>query len=58
MEEDSSLIIQEFMGDALDVDADIYVDTISNQVVSLFSKKNLKLKLAEPVKQYRLKMNI
>lgn len=39
MNEDSTLIIQEFMGDALDVDADIYIDTISNQAVSLFSKK-------------------
>lgn len=45
LEEDSSLIIQEFMGDALDVDADIYVDTISNQVVSLFSKKKLETKI-------------
>lgn len=45
MLEDSSLIIQEFMGDALDVDADIYVDTISNQAVSLFSKKKLETKI-------------
>lgn len=43
--QDSSLIIQEFMGDALDVDADIYVDTISNQAVSLFSKKKLETKI-------------
>ena len=45
MLEDSSLIIQEFMGDALDVDADIYVDTISNQAVSLFSKRKLETKI-------------
>lgn len=45
MSEDPSLIIQEFMGDALDVDADIYVDTISNQAVSLFSKKKLETKI-------------
>lgn len=45
MKEDPSLIIQEFMGDALDVDADIYVDTISNQAVSLFSKKKLETKI-------------
>lgn len=43
--QDSSLIIQEFMGDALDVDADIYVDIISNQAVSLFSKKKLETKI-------------
>lgn len=43
--EDPSLIIQEYMGDAMDVDADIYVDTISNQAVSLFSKKKLETKI-------------
>lgn len=37
MEKDSSLIIQEFMGTALNVDADIYVDTISNQAVALIT---------------------
>lgn len=45
MLEDSSLIIQELMSDALDIDADIYVDTISNQAVSLFSKKKLETKI-------------
>lgn len=45
MNDDPSLIIQEFMGNALDVDADIYVDTISNQAVSLFSKKKLETKI-------------
>ena len=45
MEEDPTLIIQEFMGDALDIDADIYVDTISNQAVALFSKKKLETKI-------------
>lgn len=45
LQKDSSLIIQEYMGDALDVDADIYVDTISNQAVSLFSKKKLETKI-------------
>lgn len=45
MIEDSSLIIQELMSDALDIDADIYVDTISNQAVSLFSKKKLETKI-------------
>lgn len=45
MMEDSSLIIQELMSDALDIDADIYVDTISSQAVSLFSKKKLETKI-------------
>lgn len=45
MLKDPSLIIQEFMGDALDIDADIYVDIISHQVVSLFSKKKLESKI-------------
>ena len=45
MLEDPSLIIQELMSDALDIDADVYVDTISNQVVSLFSKKKLETKI-------------
>lgn len=45
MIQDQSLIIQEFMGDALDIDADIYVDTISNQAVSLFSKRKLETKI-------------
>ncbi|MCI5920243.1 MAG: ATP-grasp domain-containing protein [Roseburia sp.] len=42
---DPTLIIQEFMGDALDIDADIYVDTISKKVVSLFSKRKLETKI-------------
>lgn len=43
--EDKSLIVQEYMGNALDVDADIYVDIISGQVVSIFSKKKLETKI-------------
>lgn len=43
--EDPSLIIQEYMGDAIDVDADIYIDTVSKQVVSLFSKKKIETKI-------------
>lgn len=39
-EQDSSLIIQEFM-DGLDLDADVYVDTVSGEVVSVFSKKKI-----------------
>lgn len=38
--EDDSLIIQEFM-DGVDLDADVYVDTESREVVSAFSKKKL-----------------
>lgn len=57
MESDSSLIIQEFMGDALDVDADIYVDTISNQAVSLFSKKKLETKIGGASKTVSFKDN-
>lgn len=45
MEEDPSLIIQEYMLGAIDTDADIYVDTISKEVVSIFSKKKLETKI-------------
>lgn len=45
MEQDPSLIIQEFMGDAVDLDADIYIDTISHKPVSLFSKRKLETKI-------------
>lgn len=40
MMENPQLIIQELMN-GLDLDADVYVDTISHQVVSAFSKKKL-----------------
>lgn len=39
-EADKTLIAQEYM-DAIDLDADVYVDTISHQVVSAFSKKKI-----------------
>lgn len=57
MLEDASLIIQEFMEDALDIDADIYVDTISNQPVSLFSKKKLETKIGGASKTVSFKDN-
>lgn len=38
------LIIQEFM-DGVDLDADVYVDTISHRPVSIFSKKKLETKI-------------
>lgn len=45
MEADPTLIIQEFMGRAIDLDVDIYIDTISYKPVSLFSKKKLAMKI-------------
>lgn len=45
MEQDSSLIIQEFMGDAVDMDADVYIDTISHKPVALFSKRKLETRI-------------
>ena len=45
MEQDPSLIIQEYMGDAVDMDADIYIDTISHKPVALFSKRKLETKI-------------
>lgn len=44
-EQDPSLIIQEFMGNAKDLDADIYIDTISHKPVALFSKRKLETKI-------------
>lgn len=44
LENDSSLIIQEFM-DGIDLDADVYVDIIENKVVNVFSKKKLSTKI-------------
>jgi carbamoyl-phosphate synthase large subunit len=45
LEDDSELIIQEYMGDAIDIDVDIYIDTILHQPVSLFSKRKLSTKI-------------
>ena len=45
MEGEPGLIIQEYMGDAVDIDVDIYIDTISHQPVSLFSKRKLATKI-------------
>ena len=39
-EEDKTLIAQEYM-DCLDLDADIYVDTVSHKPVAIFSKKKI-----------------
>lgn len=40
MESDGSLIIQEFM-DGKDLDADVYVDTISHKPVAIFTKRKI-----------------
>lgn len=39
-EEDDTLIMQEYM-DCLDLDADIYADTVSHEPVAIFSKKKI-----------------
>ena len=42
--EDDNLIIQEYM-DGQDLDADVYVDTISHKPVSIFTKKKIETKI-------------
>jgi len=44
MNEDPSLIIQEFM-DCLDLDADVYIDTVSHRAVAAFSKKKIETRI-------------
>lgn len=44
MSEDSSLIIQKLML-GIDLDADVYIDTISHRAVSAFSKRKLETKI-------------
>lgn len=44
MKENSNLIIQEFM-DCLDLDADVYIDTITHEAVSIFSKKKIETRI-------------
>lgn len=55
MEQDPSLIIQEFMGDAVDMDADVYIDTISHKPVALFSKRKLETKIGGASKTVSIK---
>lgn len=45
MAEDPGLIIQQLMSDAQDLDADVYVDTLSHKPVSIFSKRKLSTKI-------------
>lgn len=40
LETDSSLIVQEYM-DGQDLDADVYVDTVSHEPVAIFSKRKI-----------------
>lgn len=54
-EQDKSLIVQEYMGDALDLDADVYVDTVSHEVVSIFTKKKLETKIGGANKTISIK---
>lgn len=42
--EDPSLIIQEFM-DGTDLDADVYIDTITHEAVAAFSKKKIETRI-------------
>lgn len=42
--EDPSLIIQELM-DCVDMDADIYIDTVTHEPVSIFTKRKLETKI-------------
>ena len=42
--DDSSLIIQELM-DCVDLDADVYIDTISHEAVSAFAKKKIESRI-------------
>ena len=44
MADDPSLIIQEFM-DCIDLDADVYIDTITHEAVSAFSKKKIETRI-------------
>ncbi|MDD6479303.1 MAG: ATP-grasp domain-containing protein [Oscillospiraceae bacterium] len=43
-EEDASLIIQEYM-DSIDMDADVYIDTITHNPVSIFTKRKIETKI-------------
>ena len=44
MKDDPSLIIQEFM-DCEDLDADVYIDTISHEAVAAFSKRKIETRI-------------
>ena len=44
-ENDPGLIVQEYMGDAQDLDADAYIDAVSHETVAIFTKKKLETKI-------------
>ncbi len=44
MDSDPTLIIQEYMN-CLDLDADVYIDTVSHQAVSAFTKRKLETRI-------------
>lgn len=53
--QDENLIVQEFMGNGLDLDADVYIDTVSHEVVSIFTKKKLETKIGGANKTVSIK---
>lgn len=54
IEFDSTLIVQEFM-DCLDLDVDVYIDTISHKAVTAFSKKKIETRIGGASKTVSLK---
>ena len=44
MKEDPELIIQEYM-DCLDLDADVYIDTVTHEAVAAFSKRKIETRI-------------
>ena len=54
MKEDPSLIIQEFM-DCEDLDADVYIDTITHEAVSAFSKRKIETRIGGASKSVSFK---
>ena len=57
MAHDEGLMIQEFL-DGQEIGADVYVDMISHKVVSVFTKKKLKMRAGETDKAVSFKDNV
>jgi carbamoyl-phosphate synthase large subunit len=55
-ESEVNLLIQEYI-EGVDIDADVYVDTISQKAVSIFSKKKLETKIGGATKTISFKDN-
>ena len=51
---DEGLMVQEFL-DGLEIGADVYIDMISGEVVSIFTKKKLKMRAGETDKSVSFK---